>query len=147
MRPSFYGSNIKDNCNLLFLTPVDYTLLFNWILYHLFLDNFFLCWQLSECVCFFFILLFFPTTWKLFDDGQTMSGIEGSWCKQTNTTNLMNQDCRNSMYSLYHIMYSDAQPDSVWAQLLQLIPEHLTHSKHQTWVRMHSLHSDKKKGK
>lgn len=25
MRPSFYGSNIKDNCDLLFLTPVDYT--------------------------------------------------------------------------------------------------------------------------
>lgn len=152
MRPSFYGSNIKDNCNLLFLTPVDYTLLFNWFLYCLFLDHFFLCWQLREWVSFFLILLFFPTSWKLFDDGQTMSGIGGSWCKQVNTANQTNRDCSdqtflrraNSMYNLYHIRYSEAQPDSVWAQLSQLIPECLTHSKHQTRVRMHSLHSEKR---
>lgn len=36
-------ATFKDNCNLLFLTPVDYTLLFNWFLYFLFLEHFFLC--------------------------------------------------------------------------------------------------------
>lgn len=102
---------------------------------------------------FFWFCSFSPTSWKLFDDGQTASGIEGSWCKQVNTANQMNRDCSNetflrranSMYNLYHILYSEAQPDSVGAQLIQLISECLTHSKNQTRVRMHSLHSGKKR--
>lgn len=81
--------------------------------------------------------------------------IEASWGKQANTNNLINWDSRNrtcltharSMYNLYPIIYSEAQPENVWAQLVQLIPECVTHSKHQTSFRTQSLHSEKKKWK
>lgn len=105
-------------------------------------------------VCFkIFILLFSPKKLKNISWQPDHIIIKASWGKQANTSNLINWDSKNrafltnarSMYNLYPIRYSEAQPENVWAQLIQMIPECVTHSKHQTSFRTQSLHSGKKK--
>lgn len=134
LRPSFYRSNIKYNCNLLFFDKrrVDPSLSFYEFLYICSQIILFLCWQFKVSVFrLFHIQLFFQ---PLFHNSQTISWIYCSWWHRldvsgqtrapsywNNPNGLINWYCRNETFlthanSVLTISHNIFWGTTIWAQ-------------------------------